>query len=98
MATMKRTTEQAGTSREYQGHESWNAWNVALWIGNDEPLYRIAVDCLRRPRTDGKPVSDNCATLRFFEATGLNDTRTPDGAKYSHRSVKRALQGLREDA
>lgn len=80
----------------YNGHESWNAWNVALWVGNDEGLYRTARECLTRPRTDGKPVSDNLATLRFFEATGLHDQRTPDGARYSHRSVRLALAGLRD--
>ena len=28
---------------KYQGHRSWNAWNVSLWINNDEGLYRAAV-------------------------------------------------------
>ena len=27
---------------EYNGHPSWDHWNVALWFGNDEPLYRMA--------------------------------------------------------
>lgn len=81
----------------YNGHESWNAWNVALWIGNDEPLYRAAIEAIRTPRKDGKPVTANLATLRFFVATGLCDTKTPDGAKFSHRSVRLAIQGLMED-
>ena len=81
----------------YNGHESWNAWNVALWIGNDEGLYRAALDCIRRPRKDGKPVSANLAALRFASEVMPNDAKTPDGARYSHRSVKLALQGLMED-
>jgi hypothetical protein len=81
----------------YNGHESWNAWNVALWIGNDEGLYRCAIEALRTPRKDGKPVSDNLATLRFFENTGLQNQRTPDGARYSHRSVKLAIKGYRNE-
>ena len=52
--------------REYNGHESWNAWNVALWIGNDEPLYRFALECVRRPRASGKPVTARCAALCAF--------------------------------
>lgn len=26
----------------YNGHRSWNAWNVSLWLNNDEGLYREA--------------------------------------------------------
>ncbi len=37
----------------YNGHRSRNAWNVALWISNDEGLYRAAVDCLKRSRNLG---------------------------------------------
>ena len=84
-------------AKPYNGHESWNAWNVALWIGNDEPLYRAAIEAIRRPRTDGKPVSANCATLRFLRDCGLEGQRTPDGARYSHRSVKLAIAGLMDE-
>jgi hypothetical protein len=83
--------------RPYNGHESWNAWNVALWIGNDEPLYRAAIEAIRRPRHDRKPVSARLATLRFFHETGLTDQRTPDGARYSFHSVKLAIAGLMDD-
>lgn len=24
----------------YQGWANWATWNVALWVGNDEPVYR----------------------------------------------------------
>lgn len=24
----------------YQGWTNWETWNVALWAGNDEPIYR----------------------------------------------------------
>lgn len=83
--------------KPYNGHESWNAWNVALWIGNDEPLYRAAIEAIRRPRNDGKPVSVHCATRRFFRDTGLDGQRTPDGARYSFHSTKLAIAGLMED-
>jgi hypothetical protein len=85
--------------RPYNGHESWNAWNVALWIGNDEGLYRCALYAIRRPWGDGsgRRVSANLATLRFLRDTGLQDQRTPDGARYSFHSVKLAIAGLMDD-
>ena len=81
---------------KFNGHESWNAWNVSLWISNEEPLYRFALDCLRRPRADGKPVTATCAAHRFLSG-GYEGTRTPDGARYSFHSVKLALAGLMEE-
>jgi len=38
---------------KYQGHRSWNAWNVALWIGNDEGLYHLALDYWRSAKASG---------------------------------------------
>mgnify|MGYP001593541406 FL=1 len=38
----------------YQGHRSWNAWNVALWIANEEPLYRAATKCIDVARKHAK--------------------------------------------
>lgn len=74
--------------KPYNGHESWNAWNVALWIGNDEPMYRIAVECLDHSK------SLHRAANRFISMVGTE--RTPDGARFSHHSVELALAGLRE--
>jgi len=69
------------------GHRSWNAWNVALWIGNDEPLYRYAVECVRQTK------SLRQATNRFLGCVGTG-SRTPDGAKYNYTCVYEALAGL----
>ena len=30
------------TSKEYNGWKNWNTWNVALWIGNEYPLYQVS--------------------------------------------------------
>jgi hypothetical protein len=60
----------------YNGWKNRETWNVALWIGNEEPLYRAAVDFAR-----------NCkgrAVYRLFiEREGLADTKTPDGIKWN---------------
>lgn len=74
--------------KEYQGHRSWNAWNVALYIGNEEPLYRLAQACYARAKSPAH------AARLFGRETGLVGTRTPDGAVYTKLAVKLALEGL----
>jgi hypothetical protein len=79
---------------EYQGYHCKNCWNVALWIGNDEGLYRAALECKRRPRKNGKPVTATLAALRFLREVVGEGTRTPDGGKYTFKAVKAALADL----
>lgn len=74
--------------KEYQGWRSWNAWNVARYIANEEHLYRVAVDCLRRTKTISQAVS------WFDRETGLLGSKTPDGAVYNRLSLKLALESL----
>lgn len=86
-------------NQPYNGHKNWAHWNVALWIGNDEGLYRLAIDCVGRAGTDryGKartPAKTLDRATRKFIA--LVDTRTPDGARYSIIAVRAALAGLVE--
>ena len=70
----------------YNGHCCWNCWNVALWMGNDEGLYRFALDCRRQfPRNLQK------AAEMFMGEVGRT---TPDGAKFTLRAVKAAMRGL----
>lgn len=74
----------------YNGHRSWNAWNVSLWIANDEPMYRCAMSCLNRSKTIGQAVS-----LFFRECVSEGD-KTPDGGVYNRTCVREALAGLKE--
>lgn len=76
--------------KEHNGYRSWNAWNVALWIGNDEPLYRLAMWCLEK--RDNKPAR----AARLFMLDMGPGQRTPDGATYNRLSVKLAFEGLIE--
>ena len=80
--------------KTYNGHRSWNAWNVALWIGNDEPLYRLAMYWLTK--TNRNPKGNRAAVNRFLNDIGGPTTKTPDGATYNRLSVKLALEGLIE--
>lgn len=79
-------TRENGMAR-YNGHGSWNSWNVALWIANDEGLYRLALNCLKRRESLGGAAR---------EMTRYLPERTPDGAKYNVTCVKEALAGLRD--
>ncbi len=78
--------------REYNGHPSWNAWNISLWIGNDEGIYRFAIECLERLDPRGNKPSIERATNRFMAS--YRGEKTPDGAIFTRTSVKHALKGL----
>jgi hypothetical protein len=71
----------------YQGHESYTAWNVCLWLGNDEGLYRACQEAVR-----------TCKTLRAAtnRMLGLLPAKTPDGCRYSYRTVYLTLADLKE--
>jgi hypothetical protein len=71
----------------YNGHRSWNAWNVALWIGNDEGLYYMALDCIKHSKTKSS------AAREFLRDMG-EGAKTPDGATYNFKCVREALIGL----
>ena len=70
---------------EYQGHRSWNAWNVSLWINNDEGLYRHAVE-LARKHGIGKGA--------VIMAREMRGERTPDGGVYNLTCIREALRGI----
>ena len=76
-------------AKGYNGHRSWNAWNVSLWINNDEGLYRLAVDFVTEARRHG---GDLEAAARVLLA--VLPTTTPDGARYNFTCVREALRGF----
>ena len=69
---------------KYNGHRSWNAWNVSLWISNDEWLYHRAVQL----KQDYGLIGGARRLSRELPAT------TPDGAKYNITCIKEAMSDL----
>ena len=72
---------------KYNGHRSWNAWNVSLWINNEESTYRWAVDMVKR---HGR---SRAANIMYGELIGQ---KTPDGAKYNRTCIYEALEGIND--
>ena len=69
----------------YNGHRSWNAWNVALWINNDEGLYRSAYDLAKRY---------GVRKAARHMAANLAGERTPDGGQYNFRAIYEAIADI----
>lgn len=71
---------------EYNGYKSWNQWNVALWINNDEALYQRALDLVQR---QGRK---KAARIMSIEMAGQ---RTPDGGRFNQISIFNALADMK---
>lgn len=69
----------------YNGHRSWNAWNVSLYIYNEEGLYFHALKLVKAWGVT------RAAGIMARELEGL---RTPDGAKYNYTCIKEALADI----
>lgn len=75
-------------NQTYNGWKNRQTWNVALWIGNDEGLYNMAVSFARSSK--GRPVY-----RRFVEYAGLAGGKTPDGIAWDDSKLDyRALTDL----
>lgn len=74
---------------KYQGHPGWRSWNVSLWINNDEPLYRLALACVRLMPNRKRAAE---SMLQELHARGIS--QTPDGAPYSRTTIRHAMRGM----
>lgn len=70
---------------QYNEHRSWNAWNVSLWLNNDERYYNLMKDCIKKTKNRRKAAQK---MLSYLPA------KTPDGAKYNVTCVIEAMEGL----
>ena len=64
---------------EYQGWSNWETWNVALYIQNEEPLYRLAKSLRHKANPYGE--------FRYLMTDEFETTRTPDGVSYNDPSL-----------
>lgn len=74
---------------KYNGHKNWNHWSVALWIANDESLYRFA-----RSRIKEQATRNDAAKAILADLKEMGVTETPDGAPYTFSSVRAAIVEL----
>ena len=73
------TATTSRTRPKYNGWTNRATWNVALWLGNDEPLYRASNAVVRPARTLAEAVD----ALKDFCAEVWPNGKTPDGDKLS---------------
>jgi hypothetical protein len=81
--------------KPYNGHRSFNAWNISLWISSDEPLYLFALDCLQTPTLKGNKPTLAQSVRRFMDT--FDGEKTPDGVLYTATNVRHALANLIEE-
>jgi hypothetical protein len=76
-------------NKGYNGHKNRAHWNVSLWIGNDEGLYRMALDYIRR--CDNKREAAE-HILNHLQQCGK--VQTPDGYRYNVTNIRAAIVGM----
>ena len=76
------------TMQPYNGHRSWNAWNVALWVNNDEENYLLASSYVKK-------FGARVASRLMLKAL---PTHTPDGARYNQLCLRLVLEDIETEA
>jgi len=93
-STLEKREANNMTDNTYNGWKNRQTWNVALWINNDEPLYRAAVDYMKeKGHKSRKPYTN------FIIREGLQYDRTPDniawlGTRLDYRALNEMMKEL----
>jgi hypothetical protein len=82
---MNNETTTMTANETFNGWASYETWNAALWIGNDEFLYDCARNCVRfaqgeNPWIKFQRVMKGAQTGSFIGATG-------DGVAWDHAAI-----------
>lgn len=79
---MTRTEYQTAPAAPFNGHPSYDHWNVALWVANKETLYFWAIAC-----DTGEQFADELEAADLFRTTGDGVTVTRELAVYAWECV-----------
>ena len=72
----------------YNGWKNRQTWNVSLWINNDEPLYRAAVEFM-------KTYKGKAPYITFIKKNYMEGSRTPDNIAWDGTRLDyKALNGM----
>jgi len=70
---------------QYQGHRSWNSWNINLYINNEYNTYKYCCDLIK---------AYGVARAARIYARDMEGQRTPDGARYNFTCIRECFQGM----
>lgn len=77
------------TTESYNGHKNYNAWNVSLWINNDQGLYNMAKNYIEDYGNRDVAAKEMAEAL-FCD--GMSET--PDGVKFTKTNIRLAMVGM----
>lgn len=79
-------------SKSYNGHKNRAHWNVSLWIGNDEMLYRLAQQRIRSASNRNEAAKELLQDMCDMQST--SEPVTPDGCRYNVTNIRAAIRGM----
>lgn len=87
------------------GHRSYAAWNITLWLSNDETLYSACMYAVKQAEIKRDKLKSDFMRRRFSIARyaaqvvlPLLPTKTPDGQRYTALNVSLAIEAMISDA
>ena len=81
---------------QYNGWQSWNAWNINLHMTNDEFSYRYLTSVVAEYTGKYGKIRGTKLAARHL-ANIYEGCRTPDGARYTLRSLQAVCEAEAAD-